>query len=95
MAGRRPSTVREAQAAPPAGAPASDAFDRIYAVVAQVPPGRVTTYGHVARAVGLGRAARTVGWALKAVAHLAIVESAISLWRESRNVGTVQPWILR
>jgi len=33
--------------------------------------------------------------ALKAVAHLAIVESAISLWRESRNVGTVQPWSLR
>lgn len=33
--------------------------------------------------------------ALKAVAHLAVVESAISLWRESRNVGTVLPWSLR
>lgn len=33
--------------------------------------------------------------ALKAVGHLAIVESAISLWRESRNVGTVLPWSLR
>lgn len=61
--------MRSARSSEPSGeVPASDAFDRIYAVVAQVPPGRVTTYGHVARAVGLGRAARTVGWALKAVA---------------------------
>ena len=49
--------------------PSSDAFERIWAAVREVPPGRVTTYGHVARHVGLGRAARTVGWALKAVAR--------------------------
>lgn len=33
--------------------------------------------------------------ALRAVTLLAIVESAISLWRESLNVGTVLPWSLR
>lgn len=33
--------------------------------------------------------------ALRAVTLLAVVESAISLWRESLNVGTVLPWSLR
>lgn len=56
--------------------PDSDAFDLIYDVVARIPEGRVSTYGHVARAVGLGRAARTVGWALKSVAR----SDAGTLW---------------
>lgn len=47
---------------------ASDFFDRVYATVARIPPGRVSTYGHLARHLGMGRSARTVGWALKAVA---------------------------
>jgi len=33
--------------------------------------------------------------ALRAVGLLALVESAISLWRGSQNVGTVLPWSLR
>jgi O-6-methylguanine DNA methyltransferase len=41
-------------------------FDRVWAVVAQIPPGRVTTYGAIAERLGSRRAARTVGWALKA-----------------------------
>ena len=36
----------------------------VYAVVARIPRGRVTTYGRVARAAGDPRAARMVGWAL-------------------------------
>lgn len=43
-------------------------YDRVYAVVAQIPVGRVTTYGHIARALGAARASRGVGWALKAAA---------------------------
>jgi alkylated DNA nucleotide flippase Atl1 len=39
---------------------------RVYALVAQVPPGRVTTYGDVAAALGTPRVARQVGWALAA-----------------------------
>ncbi len=39
---------------------------RVYALVAQVPPGRVTTYGDVAAALGSPRVARQVGWALAA-----------------------------
>lgn len=39
-------------------------FERVYKVVKEVPSGRVTTYGDVARAVGAPRCARQVGWAL-------------------------------
>jgi methylated-DNA-protein-cysteine methyltransferase-like protein len=44
--------------------PASDAYARIYAVVARVPRGRVATYGQVAALAGLPRHARLVGYAL-------------------------------
>lgn len=37
---------------------------RVYAVVQQVPKGKVTTYGDVARLIGAPRSARQVGWAL-------------------------------
>lgn len=43
-------------------------YERVYDVVRDVPLGRVTTYGHIARALGSPRASRGVGWALKAVA---------------------------
>jgi len=40
--------------------------ERVFAVVAAVPPGRVTTYGDVAGALGSRRVARQVGYALAA-----------------------------
>lgn len=43
-----------------------DFFDRVWQVVARIPEGRVTTYGHIAEYLGSKRSARTVGWALKA-----------------------------
>ena len=46
----------------------SDFFDRVWEVVAQIPEGRVTTYGHIAEYLGPRSAARTVGWAMKAAA---------------------------
>ncbi|MEQ9397194.1 MGMT family protein [Haliea sp.] len=42
-----------------------DINHRIWQVVAMIPPGRVATYGDVARHAGLGRAARRVGMALR------------------------------
>jgi len=39
-------------------------FERIYRLVRQVPPGKVTSYGAIARMLGNPRGARTVGWAL-------------------------------
>ena len=45
--------------------PSSNFFRRVYALVCQVPRGRVVTYGQIARALGAPRAARTVGWAMR------------------------------
>ena len=45
-----------------------DFYARVWAVVGRIPPGRVTTYGHIARYLEAPRASRAVGWALKAVA---------------------------
>jgi methylated-DNA-protein-cysteine methyltransferase-like protein len=39
-------------------------FERVYAVVRQVPKGRVTSFGAIARYLGTGRSSRMVGWAL-------------------------------
>ncbi|MBI4509997.1 MAG: MGMT family protein [Deltaproteobacteria bacterium] len=44
----------------------SRAYARIYDVVARIPRGRVMTYGQVAVLAGLPRAARVVGYALRA-----------------------------
>ncbi len=41
-----------------------DFFERVWDVVAQIPHGKVTTYGHIAEYLGTKSAARTVGWAL-------------------------------
>ncbi len=43
-------------------------FDRVYQVTRLIPPGRVTSYGAIARYLGSGRSARMVGWALN-VSH--------------------------
>ena len=41
-------------------------FERVYEVVCQIPSGRVTSYGAVARYLGAPKSARMVGWALNA-----------------------------
>lgn len=42
----------------------NDIYEAIYAIVRQVPKGRVTTYGAVAAAIGARSGARMVGYAL-------------------------------
>ena len=41
-----------------------DFFNRVYHLVRQVPAGRVTTYGAIARYLGSPQSARMVGWAM-------------------------------
>jgi len=41
-----------------------DFFQRVYAVCRLIPYGRVTTYGAIAKAIGAGKSARMVGWAM-------------------------------
>jgi methylated-DNA-protein-cysteine methyltransferase-like protein len=42
-------------------------FERVHTLVQHIPPGKVATYGQIARLLGMPRAARTVGWAMRAV----------------------------
>jgi methylated-DNA-protein-cysteine methyltransferase-like protein len=44
----------------------NDFFSKVYEVVRLIPSGRVTSYGAIARYLGTGSSARTVGWALNA-----------------------------
>ena len=44
-------------------------FQKVYEVTKQVPFGRVTSYGSIAKFLGTPRSARMVGWALNA-SHL-------------------------
>jgi O-6-methylguanine DNA methyltransferase len=46
----------------------SDFYERVYSVVKTIPVGMVTTYGHIAAALGARSSSRLVGWALNAVA---------------------------
>lgn len=39
-------------------------FDQVYEVVRQIPPGRVTSYGAIARYLGSPQSSRMVGWAM-------------------------------
>ena len=38
--------------------------DKVYAVVREIPEGKVSTYGAIAKAIGAARSARMVGWAM-------------------------------
>jgi len=41
-------------------------FERVYAIARQIPEGKVTSYGAIAKALGTARSARMVGWAMNA-----------------------------
>jgi len=41
-------------------------FDKVYVVVRQIPEGRVTSYGAIAKYIGSGGSSRMVGWAMNA-----------------------------
>lgn len=48
-----------------------DFFDLVWQVVRLIPAGRVSSYGAIAKFLGTGSSARTVGWAMNA-SHTAI-----------------------
>lgn len=41
-------------------------FEKVYELVRQIPYGRVTSYGAIAKAIGSPQSARMVGWAMNA-----------------------------
>lgn len=67
----------------------SDFFDRVWDVVAQIPEGRVTTYGHIAAHLGVKSAARTVGYALNAVARSDDGPLAVPCHRVVNRIGAL------
>lgn len=67
-----------------AGKKKKDFFDRVYAVVAKVPYGKVTTYGAIAEFCGIKSSARTVGWALNGA-----VESNLPCHRVVNRIGAL------
>ena len=60
-------------------------YERVYAVVRGVPPGRVITYGHVALILGAPAAARAVGYAL----HALPAGNDVPWWRVINAKGAV------
>ena len=45
-------------------------FERVYTVARQIPYGKVTSYGAIAKVLGAARSARMVGWAMNASHNL-------------------------
>lgn len=41
-------------------------FERVYEIARQIPEGKVTSYGAIAKCLGSAQSARMVGWALNA-----------------------------
>lgn len=46
-----------------------DFFEKVFEIVKRIPEGKVTTYGHIAKAIGIKLSARMVGWALNSLAY--------------------------
>lgn len=43
-----------------------DFFERVYEIVRLIPQGKVTSYGAIAKSLGVAKSARMVGWAMNA-----------------------------
>ncbi|WMJ73134.1 MGMT family protein [Cytophagaceae bacterium ABcell3] len=48
----------------------ADFFEQVYEVVKLIPPGRVTSYGSIAKYLGAVKSARIVGWAMNAASSM-------------------------
>ena len=45
-------------------------FERVYEIARQIPEGKVTSYGAIAKCLGTAKSARMVGWAMNASHNL-------------------------
>ena len=48
----------------------SDTYEKIYEIVRQIPEGKVTSYGIIAKLIGAGFSARVVGYAMNKAHNL-------------------------
>jgi methylated-DNA-protein-cysteine methyltransferase related protein len=57
-------TVTKLKSVKPSGKRDENFFELVYEIAAQIPRGRVTSYGAIARCLGTRMSARMVGWAM-------------------------------
>ncbi|MEZ0541499.1 MGMT family protein [Fibrella arboris] len=84
MADKRKITTADGSVADPP----RDYFEDVYAVVRQIPAGRVTTYGDIAQYLGLRAGARMVGWAMNGC-HTARGNVAVPAHRVVNRLGVL------
>ncbi len=63
MAARK-KTITKLKSIKPSGKRDENFFELVYEVARQIPKGRVTSYGAIARCIGTKMSARMVGWAM-------------------------------
>jgi methylated-DNA-protein-cysteine methyltransferase-like protein len=69
MKKKHPASVK-LKTVKPSGEKENSFFELVYQIVREIPPGRVTSYGAIAKALGAGSSARMVGWALNGSHHV-------------------------
>ena len=57
-------TITQLKSVKPSGKKDENFFELVYDVARQIPKGRVTSYGAIARCLGTKMSARMVGWAM-------------------------------
>lgn len=62
-------------------------YERVYALVSQIPAGKVVTYGQVAALLGSPQAARAVGYALRYLPR----DSGVPWHRVINHKGQISP----
>lgn len=62
-------------------------FERVYEIVAQIPEGKVATYGGIGRLLGYTRGAKIVGWAMRSAPH----ELGLPCHRVVKVTGELSP----
>jgi methylated-DNA-protein-cysteine methyltransferase-like protein len=54
----------------PSGVKEDNFFEQVYDIARQIPKGRVTSYGAIAKCLGAKSSARMVGWAMNGAHHV-------------------------
>lgn len=67
----------------------SNTYQHIYTIVQQIPPGKVSSYGRIARLAGLPGQARLVGYALHALRTGHPHADSIPWWRVINAQGYI------
>lgn len=62
-------------------------FEKVYDVVREIPYGKVTTYGAIAKKLGMPKSARMVGWAMNSSHELEDVPAHRVVNREGLLTG--------